>query len=184
MSEIKIFTQLDRPKTEEANPGTRFLDLFQEQINKNGSLELVKVGQRNVYEEIQTHLEETKIENILHALAMGDLSVLQQREATYCDATTMPKTLMEAQNIVIKAKQEFSEMPLEVRKLFNNSAEEYVSQMGTKEFLDKLAPYNKKMSDIREAGNLEAYNKKVAEQAKFEQDVANAKGVNTNEQKQ
>ena len=58
----------------------------------------------------------------------------------------------------------------------------YVSQMGTEEFLNKLAPYNEKIAKIKEAGNLAEYEKRVMEQAKFENDVAAAKGV-TNEQK-
>ena len=161
MSEkIKVYTQFDRPKRVFTNPGTRFLDTFQEQIAKDGSIEVVKVGQRCVYDEIQVDLESTKIENILHAVALGDLNALKQREAFYVDATTMPKNLMEAQNIVVRAKEEF-----------------YVSEMGTKEFLDKLSPYNDKLAAIKKAGDLKTYNEKVAAEAKFQKDVEAVKGV-------
>lgn len=176
---MKVFTQFDRTPRTFSNPGTRFLNEYQEQIGKNGQKELVKIGEKNIYEMIQLDLESTKIENILHAVAMGDLSALQQREAMYIDATTMPKTLMEAQNIVIKARNEFEKMPLEVRKLFNNSPEQYVSEMGTKEFLDKMEPYNKKMAEIKAAGSMKEYNKRVSDQAKFEKDVEIAKGGKT-----
>lgn len=159
--------------------GTRYLNVYQEELDKKGRLHLVKTGQTNVYEKIQADLESTKIENILHQVAMGDLSVLNQRETLYVDATNMPKNLMEAQNIVIKAKAEFEQFPKEVREIFHNSPEEYVSEMGSKEFLDKMAPYNKKLADIQEAGSIKEYNKKVAEQAKFENDVATAKGAKT-----
>lgn len=159
--------------------GTRYLNTYQEEIDKKGRLHLAKTGQTNVYERIQADLESTKIENILHQVAMGDLSVLNQRETLYVDATNMPKNLMEAQNIVIKAKAEFEQFPKEVREIFHNSPEEYVSEMGSKEFLDKMAPYNKKLADIQEAGSLKEYNKKVADQAKFENDVATAKGAKT-----
>ena len=83
---------------------------------------------------------------------------------------------MEAHNIVIKAKQDFYTLPLEVRKEFDNSPEMYVSEMGTESFEKKMAPYNKKIAEIAAAGNLEEYNKKVAAQAKFEKDVSIAKG--------
>ena len=173
---IKVYTQFDRPKTESTPEGTRYLNVYQERIGKDGQLTLEKTGETCVYDMIQSHLEETKIENILHAVAMGDLNALNQREIFYADTTTMPKTLMELQNIVVKAKEEFETFPLEVRELFNNSCEQYVSEMGTESFLEKLAPYNKKISEIKEAGNLKEYQKKVAEQAKFEKDVAIAKG--------
>lgn len=159
--------------------GTRYLNVYMEELDKQGRLHLVKTGQTNVYDRIQADLESTKIENILHQVAMGDLSVLNQRETLYVDATNMPKNLMDAQNIVIKAKAEFEQFPKEVREIFHNSPEEYVSEMGTQEFLDKMSPYNKRMQGIKEAGSLEEYNKKVAAQAKFENDVAAAKGGKT-----
>lgn len=156
--------------------GTHFLNEYQEEIVK-GKKELVKIGEKDVYAMIQEDLEGTKIENILHAVAMGDLSALQQRETTYADATTMPKTLMEAQNLVLKMKGEFEILPLEVRKLFDNSPEKYVDEMGTELFNEKMKPYNDKISAIAEAGSLKEYEKKVKAEAKFQKDVEAAKGV-------
>lgn len=75
---------------------------------------------------------------------MGDLSALNQRETIYADVTEMPKTLMEAQNLVLKAKQEFEQMPLEVRKLFDNSPEKYVEEMGEKYSLKRWLLTTKK----------------------------------------
>lgn len=172
----KVYTHFDKPKTIPTPSGDEYLDVFQEEILKDGTKGLVCTGKKNIYAMIQEDLESTKIENILKAVAMGDLSVLRQQEPVYIDATTMPKTLMEAQNIVIKAKGEFEKMPLEVRKLFDNNAELYVSQMGTKDWLEKMSPYNEKMKAVKEAGSLKEYNDKVAAQAKFEKDVAAAKG--------
>lgn len=174
----KVYTEFNKPKAKPTNPGDRYLNEYQEQISKDGSKELVVIGKKDIHEFIQLDLESTKIENILHAVAMGDLQALNQREAFYVDATTMPKTLMEAQNIVIRATQEFEKMPAEIRKEFDYSAEKYVSMMGTKEFLDIMAPYNEKMKAIQEAGSMKEYEKKVAAQAKFEKDVAAAKGAN------
>lgn len=179
----KVYTEFITPKRIPTNPGDRYLNEYQESISKDGSKELIIIGKKDIHEMIQKDLESCKIENILHAVAMGDLNALQQRECFYADATTMPKTLMEAQNLVIRARQEFDKLPLEVKREFDNSAEKYVSMMGTPEFLDIMAPYNKKMKDIQEAGSLKEYQNKVAAQAKFEKDVAAAKGV-TNEPKQ
>ena len=156
--------------------GNHYLNEYQEEIVQ-GKKQLVKIGEKDIYAMIQEDLEGTKIENILHAVAMGDLSALQQRETTYADATTMPKTLMEAQNLVLKMKGEFETLPLEVRKLFDNSAEKYVDEMGTELFNEKMKPYNDKIAAIAEAGSLKEYEKKVKAEAKFQKDVENAKGV-------
>ena len=155
--------------------GTPFLNEYQEEIDRDtGRKSLVLTGKKNVYELIQVDRESTKIENILQRAALGDLAALNAREPMYIDATTMPKSLMEVQNIVLKAKQEFEKMPLEVKELFHNSPEEYVSMMGTNEFLEKMGPYNKKIADIKEAGNLKEYERKVREEAKFRKAVDNA----------
>lgn len=106
---------------------------------------------------------------------MGDLSALQKREALYVDATTMPKSLREAQEIIIKAKDEFYKMPLEVRKEFDNSPEQYVSEMGTPEFLEKMAPYNDKIKAISKEKSDKEYRKKVQEGAKLQLDIEREK---------
>lgn len=172
----KVYTHFDEPPMESTPNGSQYLELFQEEINRDGTRGLVGIGKKNVYDIIQEDLESTKIENILKAVAAGDLSVLRTQEPTYIDATTLPKSLMEAQNIIVKAQSEFEKFPQEVKDLFANSAEIYVNEMGTKEFLEKMAPYNEKIKSIQDAGSVKEYNKKVAEQAKFEMDVAAAKG--------
>ena len=94
---------------------------------------------------------------------MGDLNALNQRDASYFDATTMPGSLMESQNLVLRLKDEFYKMPVEVRKLFNNSPEEYVAEMGTNEYLEKMAPYNEKIKAISMEKSAKEYEKKVVE---------------------
>lgn len=151
--------------------GTRYINTYQECLDDLGRLTLEKTGQTNVYEKIQEEHEATKIETILHAVAMGDLNALQQREATYVDATTLPHSLREAQDLVIRLKDEFYELPLEVRKEFSNSPEQYVSEMGTKEFLEKMTPYNEKILAISKEKSDKEYRKKVQEGAKLNLDI-------------
>lgn len=166
-----IYSRLEKPKSKNTPCGTRFLNTYQEEISKKGNKSLVKIGETNVYEMIQSDAESCKIENILHAVAMGDLSALQQREATYCDATTMPKNLMEAQNLVIRLKDEFYKMPLEVRKEFGNNPDQYVNLMGTNEFNEIMAPYNKKIAAITKEKSDAEYRKKVEAGAKLNIDI-------------
>ena len=166
-----IFSQLNKPPHNNTPEGTIYLNTYQEEIDKKGRLSLKKSGQTNIDEIIQADLESTKIENILHAVAMGDLNALQQREATYCDATTLPHNLMEAQNLVIRMRDEFYKMPLEVRKEFHNSPEEYVSLMGTNEYQEIMAPYNQKIAAIAKEKNDAEYREKVASGAKLNIDI-------------
>lgn len=165
-----IYTQFKLPEKKTTPAGTQFINTYQEVI-KGGRKTLEKTGQHNVYEEIQLDAESCKIENILHAVAMGDLNALHQRDASYVDATTMPKTLMEAENLTIKMKDEFYKMPLEVRRLFDNSPDAYVSEMGTQEFMEKMAPYNEKISAISKEKSMKEYEKKIKEGAQLNIDI-------------
>ena len=165
-----IYSSLKKPIRKYMESGRRYANEYQEEV-KNGIITLIKTGETNVYELIQSHSEECKIENILHAVAMGDLSALKQREASYIDATTMPHSLMEAQNLMIRMRDEFFKMPLEVRKEFGNSPEAYVEEMGTPEFLEKMAPYNEKILAISKEKNAKEYEKKVKEGAKLNLDI-------------
>ena len=105
---------------------------------------------------------------------MGDLSALNAREGTYCDATTMPKNLMEANNLMLRMRSEFEKMPMEVKEIFNNSADKYIELMGTEEFNEKMAPYNKQIAKIAEEKNHKEYLKKVAEGAQLNYDIKKA----------
>lgn len=174
---IKAYTQFDLPEKEPTCAGDELLEVYQECIGPNGEKTIELTGYTNTYQKIQADLEETKIENIIHKMMMGDFTMLKAQNGQYVDATTMPKSLMEAQNIIIRAKDEFEKFPAEVRKMFDNSAEKYVSEMGTKSFIEKMSKYNDKVAEIEKAGSHKKYMEKVAEQAKFEKDVADAKGV-------
>lgn len=169
----RVYTKFDKPIAKATPCGTGLLNEYQEEI-KNGTKSLVKTGLRNVFEEIQLDVESCKIENILHAALMGDYSKLNAREGTYCDATTMPKSLMEAQNLVIRMKTEFDKMPLEVKEKFGNSADRYVEMMGTKEFNDIMAPLNEKVAKIAAEKNHKEYERKVKEGAQLNYDIAKA----------
>lgn len=78
---------------------------------------------------------------------------------------------MEAQNLQIRLQDEFYKMPIEVRREFNNSPEQYVNEMGTPEFLEKMTPYNEKILAISKEKSMKEYEKKVKEGAKLNLDI-------------
>lgn len=164
--------KLDYPKcTIPAPTGTNYLNTYT-LSTKKGKLHLEKSGKKNIYDMIQADLENSKIENIIKRALQGDLHAFKDRPIEYVDTSTMPKDLMHVQNIIVKAKEEFDKMPAEVRELFHNSPEEYVNEMGTKKFIEKIEPYNTKMAKIAAEKNAAEYEKKVKEGAKLNYDIA------------
>lgn len=173
----KFYTKWNTPPKPNTEAGTRTINTYQEQYNKDGDKELILTGKKDIYSMIQADLEGSKIENILHAVAMGDLSALQNRELMYVDTTEMPTSMMEVQNMVIKAKEQFSTLPPEVREKFNDSADMYINTMGTKDWLDKMSEYNKGIADIAAAKAEAEFNKKVADTVKFNNAVKAKEGA-------
>lgn len=171
MSAKQIFySQCNRPKTLPCNPGTKFLTKYQETI-KEGVRSLIPIGKTNVHDIIQSHAKEGDVKWILAQFANGNLDVLRKSEPVYTDATTLPTSLMEAQNLCLRMKQEFEEMPAEVKKAFNYSADMYIEKMGTQEFQEIMKPYNEKIAKIAEEKNAADYNRKVKEGAKLNYDI-------------
>lgn len=166
-----VYSQFDRTPRAVTPTGSIYLDEYQEEIN-DGVRSLTKTGAKNTDELIQLDLESSKIQNILAKALNGDFSDLKAREGTYVDATTMPKNLMDAQNLVIRMKSEFEKMPTEIKNQFNNSADKYVELMGTKEFSDIMAPYNEQIAKISMEKSHKEYLKKVEDGAQLNYDIA------------
>lgn len=160
----------------ETPSGSKYLNTYT-QSTKNGRLMLECTGKTNVYDMIQADLEDSKIENIMKRVMMGDLSVLRQSEPQYIDASTVPASMMEVQNHIVRMKEEFEKYPDEIKKEFNYSAEEYVNEMGTKEFLEKMSPYIEKIEKISMENNAKEYEKKVKDGAKLNYDIAKEQAI-------
>lgn len=154
----KFFSYYNRPETVAAPTGDEFDKTYTVEIDKFGHKKLVVSGKTNRWEKIQSYKDECLIENILVRATM-DPSVLDARKGMYFDATKMPKTLAEAQNTILKVKEDFFRLPIEIRKKFDNSPEVYVSQYGTKEWGDALGivkeEVEKKKEEKKQEGEVE-----------------------------
>lgn len=83
------------------------------------------------YALIQSHKDETEIENIVRRAVEGDYSVLQKRHGLYMDITGAPATLAEAQQFIMSSKEEFEKLPKEIKAKFEFNAEKYMSELAT-----------------------------------------------------
>lgn len=96
-------------------------------IDKEGHKSIKIDGKTNIYERIQSHAEECDIYNILNRAMNGDQTALNARSGQYIDTIGMPKTLAEAQQLIINIRHDFEKLPKEERLKYNNSPEEYVA---------------------------------------------------------
>ena len=136
----KVYSWQERPKGEPSVTGTGKEAEYAYRIDENGIKTLEKVGEVNVYEQIQTYLEETKIENIIKRAtydpaAIGSQEWMEQPEV---DISNMPENYHEWKRMVNDAENRFNALPAELKEKFNNSVEQYISEMGTVEWAKKL----------------------------------------------
>lgn len=127
---MKFYSRLNPAPVIEAPAGSKEATTYQTQIDENGHKVTVPIGKTNIYDRIQSSLEETKIENIIKRFTEGDISAFRQGQPLYADMTEAPKTLMEAQNMIIRITDEFNNLPVEVRAKFDHSPEKYVAMYG------------------------------------------------------
>ncbi len=146
---MNFYSRLNPAPVIEAPAGSKEATTYQTQIDENGHKVTVPIGKTNIYDRIQSSLEETKIENIIRRFTEGDISAFRQGEPLYADMTEAPKTLMEAQNMIIRITDEFNNLPVEVRAKFDHSPEKYVAMYGGEEWA-KAVGYEIKKADTGE----------------------------------
>lgn len=106
-------------------------------MGTDGKRKLEKTKRLEIYELIQSHKEECDINNIIARHLNGDPFAINKKIGNFMDLTEMPKTIAEAQQIVINLKNDFENLPLEIRNKFENNPEIYVASYGTDDWLEK-----------------------------------------------
>lgn len=114
--------------------GSRYQDTYGYEINKYGQKELVKTGETDLYALIQESLEETKIENILKRVAMGDDTVMRP-DGIYADLTEAPKNLIEARQQMQQLENLWNSLPIDTKRKYNMSVEDFIAKSGTEGWL-------------------------------------------------
>ena len=135
----KVYSRFDVPKTIQVGNFPKEIDVYSEEIDKDGKHILKKIGKHNFYKEIQEHKDETMVYNLLDRFQHGDVNALSKAKNTmYGDFTQAPKTIQEAQNQIIKAKNEFEKLPLNVRKEFNHNANEFLASAQQGDLMERI----------------------------------------------
>lgn len=134
----KIFLPYgDKPPRRCSCCGNRMEPHYVERYDETGHPYLVKDGETNVYEIIQSHKEECDINLMLQRYAAGDTSVMRQ-DAKYIDTSNLPTTIHEYFNLMNAQREKFDALPIAIKEKFGNSFEVWASTSGTGEWLEKM----------------------------------------------
>lgn len=91
--------------------------------------------------EIDSYLEETKIENIIRRASIDpDIAerIAPNLGGGIQDFTEAPHTLAELQNIMIRAEQIWDEVPKDIKHKFDNDVDKFIASFGSVEWAKNL----------------------------------------------
>ena len=177
-NKIPYRLQTDEHKHYYAPAGERIEVRHRAEMDANGRRKLVPDVKVNIWDMIQSHAEECEIENIIRRALNGDPFALNKKNGNYMDITEMPKSIAEAQQLVINLKLQFDKLPLEIKNKFENNPELYIAQYGT-DYWAEATGRKEEAQRIQEAEAKQA--KFSANMAKAMENLANTKEVATNE---
>lgn len=137
MEKCPFYTRDKRPKTIAAPTGNGYENEYGVSLEENGHKVLAATGKTNAYKLIQSYAEECKIENILQR-SIYDPSVLEQKIAMYDDFTDAPKSMYEAQNMMIEMSNIWNALSAEEREKYDNEMSQFIAQTGSEKWLKTM----------------------------------------------
>lgn len=141
----------------EAGEGVRRTYLWERNEKGEKVLKLDQIIDQQA--EIDSYLEETKIENIIRRASI-DPNIAERIAPDLGggiqDFTEMPHTLAELQNIMIRAEQIWDEVPKEIKLKFDNDVDKFIASFGTVEWAKNLGIYQEKQAEAKATEATEA----------------------------
>lgn len=143
---VSNFRETAIAKPTEAGETVRRTYLWE--INEKGEKVLTLDQVIDQQAEIDSYLEETKLENIIRRASIDpDIAarLVPDMGGGLQDATEMPENLMELQNIMLRAEQIWDEIPKEIKLKFDNDVDKFVASFGTVDWAKNLGIYQEEL---------------------------------------
>lgn len=137
---MDFFSAFNPPESKPTCAGEETRKTYRWAENEDGKKILVEDEEINIADEIESYHEETKITNIIRRATFDVKAanmLLGDNGNEGADLTEMPENLMEAQNIVVKAKQAYASLTPKQKAEFNGMAD-FMRSAGTEEWARKL----------------------------------------------
>lgn len=100
--------------------GDRKRSIYQRHCEIGKEATLVKVGESDLQDYIQSFADECDVSRIVQRYVNGDTSVLQRLQGVYCDVTGVPTDLTTAFQTVSAARAYYETLPEAVRREFGS----------------------------------------------------------------
>lgn len=154
---VSNFRETATAKPTEAGESVRLTYLWDRNEKGEKVLKLDQVIDQQA--EIDSYLEETKIENIIRQASIDPniaARIAPDIGGGIQDFTEAPQTLAELQSIMIRAEQIWNEVPKEIKLKFDNDVDKFIASFGTAEWAKNLGIYEEKQTKSKATETTEA----------------------------
>lgn len=138
---MKFFSRLNRPPCSTVSLGSPMSDVFEERINTNGEKELVCTGKTSAYDRVQASFKDSLVYSALARAGAGDSTALNRAQMFYGDVTKVPKNLAEAHQLLLNMDKNFESLPVEIKRVYDNSPSKFVKALSDGTVAPVLADY-------------------------------------------
>lgn len=138
-----------------SNPGNPLKEIKHGELQVDGSIKLVVDRIENTDETIQSFAESTMIENIMARIAAGQTELLNQKQGFFMDTIGLPQNMADVLNLVIRGKETFEKLPVEIKERFDNDFNKWFIAMDKADFFEKsgfVSPAGEKAGTDPEEG--------------------------------
>lgn len=157
-------TKYEEHKRVYSDPGSPVVPVYKSEYDENHNLVVKENGVKNLYAEINSHAESCDIHVVLNRFVNGDKEALMQRAGAFIDISQMPDNLNDFVKLASQAESLFNTLPYEVKEKFNNNPVEFISQIGTTSWEEKMttSEAQEKMANDEVIKAASAINKEAA----------------------
>lgn len=112
--------------------------VYESHYDRHGTLILEPTGKINTDDLIQSYKSSTDLSMLVARYNNGDVSALNRVQGIYADLSQAPHSLQEALSIIDRSRSDFDSLPLDIRSKFNNNFAQFVSELGSDVWFDKM----------------------------------------------
>ena len=126
-TKVSFFSRVNPVPHTYSEPGSAVADVMKLCTLEDGSQDLVKVDETNLYEYIQSHADSVDLHTLIARYELGDRTSLDKVRGFYGDFSSMPNNLLELYRVNESAEQAFNSLGTDIKSLFNNSFTEFLA---------------------------------------------------------
>lgn len=110
-----------------SNCGSPIVDEYEMKIDEFGRESLVKTGETDLQEYIESFADSVDINRIMERYINGDESALDKVAGFYADVADMPTNIIDVINLQREGEDLFDQLPTHVKEIYNNSYYEFLT---------------------------------------------------------